>query len=215
MLYNRKTQNLTLAPWKVNPSFIPSRSTKRGVWASRNHILYHIWHEDGQIQREEQCQIPDSAELRTIHDDGAGTLHIATPRHLYRYSVVGHGLQPIATLSETPTSLTLADGHLCWIADGHVFHLPPSSQKSHKPTRPQRIDSIERATALADGADGTLWISTQNGQVFQLQLATGTLTEADYMQSEHAAPLLDIAVDGMGHVWTGCGDVRLEHGRKG
>jgi AraC-like DNA-binding protein len=35
-----------------------------------------------------------------------------------------------------------------------------------------------------------------------METQSGNLSEIGYMQSEHNAPLLDIDVDGMGHVWT-------------
>ncbi len=202
VLYNQVTNRLTLAPWKVNPWFQRSLSREGGMWASRTNILYHVSQQGGTITREEICQMPDSAEVRCIHDDGMGTLYIATTRHLYRYSVVGHGLKAIATVDHVPTSITLSGSQLFWIADGRVFHITLADAKTGTPVRPAEVAGVQRATSLASRDDGSVWIATQGGKVFCIETQSGNLSEIGYMQSEHNAPLLDIDVDGMGHVWT-------------
>jgi AraC-like DNA-binding protein len=146
--------------------------------------------------------MPDSAEVRCIHDDGMGTLYLATTRHVYRYSVVGHGLKAIATVDHVPTSITLSGSQLYWIADGRVFHITLADTKAGTPVQPAEVAGVQRATSLASRDDGSVWIATQGGKVFCMETQSGNLSEIGYMQSEHNAPLLDIDVDGMGHVWT-------------
>lgn len=202
VLYNSKTQRLILAPWKLNPWFQRCRSIKEGMWASRFDKLFHVWQRDGNITREKICEMPDSAEIRCIHDDGAGTLYIGTTRHLYSYSVVSHRLKFIATMNNIPTAITVSDNQLYCIADERVFHIALTDTKTDTPTQPTEIAGVAKATALTCRDDATVWIATQSGKVFCLETPTGNLADVDYMQSEHGAPLLDIAIDGMGHVWT-------------
>lgn len=157
ILYNLNTRKLTLAPWKVSPCFQRCRSLKSGMWASRSNVLYHVWQADGHPMRQEVCQMPDSSEIRCIYDDGAGTLYVATSRHVYAYSIVSSRLKAITSIDAPPIAITLSGGHLSWIADGQVYSLTLPTNQENKPHLPVLLQGVEQASDLACGDDGKVW----------------------------------------------------------
>ena len=194
-LYDTATGRLDITGWSPERRIQPNSSDGRGIWAAKGNTLYHLWNEQGMVRRNAATTLPQHEDIHLIHDDGRGILTIATTHSLYRYSRTAGWLKQLSRLPDRPTFMAVTP-------DMGVYLVMGGKLYGYKHQRLNPIEGNMLFTALAASPDGTVWTATTKGDIYHYLPGTGQLQPMPYMHSKHDAPIRDIAVDGIGHIWT-------------
>ena len=196
MLYNRKEDSVVSVPLRCDRTI--QRCSLGGIWASFGSSIYHLWQIDGKIRQEEIVKIPEWAHIRCLYERAGEALYIATDSTLYRLTLTGRQLSMMARLPDVPhdialgcdgtTYLALGNGGICKVASkGDVQRM----DQSH--------DSFLSVCILADGS---VWTSTCEGNVYHYSPVDGKFSLESLLCSTNRAAVKSIRVDGLGHIWT-------------
>ena len=195
MLYDIRNDRAARASRKFDRTI--QRSSLGGIWASDGSQLFRLWQSAGQVRQEEVALMPAGGRIRCLFEADEQSLFVATDSCLERMSLVGRQLQKVADLPAVPVDmaadrqgnvyLALAAGGLCRVSSkGQV----------------ERIDqTAESFLSVCTMADGSLWASTYEGNVYHTS-ADGQLSREPLLCSREAKAIKCIRADGLGHVWT-------------
>lgn len=197
-LFHIKDQSLKFAGWKTDRCIQKNSSEGKGLWGSHGQTLYRIQQNQGTIERHILTDVPDRQSIRQLVDDNLGHLYIATQTHLYRYTIAGKQMKQIARLPGEPHDMTVTtNGDLYLIFEEKGLRIITKQGGTFQPKQPD-----EHFTALAASPDGTIWLTALNGNVYHYFPSDRQMKRVDFLHNRNEAPLRDITVDGMGHVWT-------------
>lgn len=209
-LYHIPDNSLKFTEWKTERCIQKNISYGKGLWAASGATLYHLWQDQGIIRRKERANFPNGQSIRLIHDDGQGHLYIATPTQLYRYAIAGEQIKPLATLPGNPVDMAVAHNNRIYllIEEQGLWGLTDQGMN--------RLydDPQKHFTALAASSDGTIWLTTLEGNVYHYAPSEKKMERTDFLHEPNQAPLCDITVDGMGHVWTVSDQTIVEYNPK-
>jgi AraC-like DNA-binding protein/ligand-binding sensor domain-containing protein len=191
--YDPSSNHLAIAGWKPSRCITKAKSLKSGLWASEKNQLYQARLQGGHIYKELSASLPEGQDICQIHDTGHGTLLLATSSVLYRMATGSLQITRMVALPSQPTAMAVnPNGEVYLVMDSKLYAY---SQKLHQ------LNSEKLFTSLAADADGTLWAATGDGLVFHYLPETQEMQLLPYMRSRHDAPIRDIEVDGVGHLW--------------
>jgi AraC-like DNA-binding protein len=133
-----------------------------------------------------------------MYESGEHTLFVATGKHLYRLMLIGGQLEKVADLKDSPVDmcadnrgnvyLAMKSNGLCVVAENGKF---------------ERIDDKDEAfQSVACMADGTVWTSTYEGNVYKYVQGTWHLERETLLCSSDGSAVKCLRTDGLGHVWT-------------
>lgn len=197
-LFHTKDQSLKFTDWKTDRCIQKNSSEGKGLWGSHGQTLYRIQQNQGTIEHHTLTNVPNGQSIRHIVDDNQGHLYIATQTYLYRYTIAGGQMKQIATLPSHPIDMTVTtNGNLYLIFEEKGLRIITKQGDILQPQQPE-----EHFTALAASPDGTVWLTALNGNVYHYFPSDRQMKRVDFLHNRNEAPLRDITVDGMGHVWT-------------
>lgn len=196
MLYSRESENVERVPFPCDRTI--QRSSMGGVWASYESSVSRIWQAGGSVRREDVAQLPAGTHVRCIYEKEGEALYIVADSTLFRLPLTGRQLSEVATLPEAPRDiavgrdgtayLALGNGGICRVSSkGEVQHM----SRSH-----------ETFLSVCVTADGSVWTSTCEGNVYHYAPSGERLVREPLLCSANQAAIRSIRVDGLGHVWT-------------
>ena len=196
MLYHCKDNRVQPVPFPCDRTI--RRSTLGGIWASSHAMVYRIWHDHGDILREEIAPLPKGGPVRCLHEQDGEALYVATDSVLYRITLAGLQVFEMATLPKPPHDMAVGHDGSIYLALGNagIYRVSPGGEV-------QRMDQLhETFLSVCTMADGSVWGSTCEGNVYHYSPTGRTLTREPLLCSAHQAAIRCIRVDGIGHVWT-------------
>lgn len=114
-------------------------------------------------------------------------------------------MKQIATLPSHPIDMTVTtNGNLYLIFEEKGLRIITKQGDILQPQ--QHEDAFYRTAA---SPDGTVWLTALNGNVYHYFPSDRQMKRVDFLHNRNEAPLRDITVDGMGHVWTGISDQKI------
>lgn len=197
MLYDQETETLTAAPKKFDKTLQPSPS-QGGIWVSDGRSVLRLWQESGQIRQKFIAATPDSQAVRLLHESQTQALYFATQRHLFRLPLIGQNISEVAELPTIPTDIASDhDGNLyVTLGTEGLYCITPKGN-----VQPIEVPA-EQYLSVSTADDGTVWISTFEGNVYCYTPARRQVEHVALLSSPDGAAIRTIRTDGLGHVWT-------------
>ena len=196
MLYDRVNDTVEDVPLNCDRNIL-ARS-QGGIWATNASVLYRLWHEAGRIHHEEVAQTRKGSRIRCIYEKKGDALYVATDSRLYRLTLMGQQFSEIASLPAKPRDIAVSDEGVVYIALGTegLYKLAADGKM-------QRISNIpESVLSVCAMSDGTLWTSTNEGNVYHYNPQDGEFSKESLLSSPNRAAIRYVRTDGLGHVWT-------------
>lgn len=196
MLYHREGDIVESVPFRCDRTI--QRSSLGGIWASFGSTIYHLWQIDGKIQQEIIAKGPEGTHIRCLYERAGEALYIATDSTLYHLTLTGHQLSTMATLPNVPHDIAVGRDGTIYLAlgNGGIYQV---TSKGDVQRMDQSHDSFLSVCTLADGS---VWTSTCEGNVYHYSPADGKLSRESLLCSSNRAAVKSIRVDGLGHIWT-------------
>ena len=196
MLYNREKDSVEPVPFRCERTI--QRSSLGGVWCSDGYSVFHLWQIAGKVQREEIVQTPEGTHISCLYEKEGEALYVVTDNTLYRLTLPGRQFSALATLPNIPNDIAVSRDGSIYLALGQEGLCQVSSKG-----KVQRIDTThETCLSVCTMADGSVWASTLEGNVWHYSPTSEKLSKQPLLCSDHQAAIKSIRVDGLGHVWT-------------
>lgn len=210
-LYDAQEQVMVFTADEASPApFVTDKCMERrcgadGIWTCSGRRLLRVYHRGMEVCWSAEEAVKVGENIRTLCDDGRGTLYVGTDDALYGYDydrsvcrVLADGLGVVRDIevSADETVYFVSDKQgLCRLS--HVGKAQPAQQTIHpNPVSPGGY------CALAAAPDGTLWIGSSQGNVYRYKPGTDTEPEDDEKAgNRNGDAVKNILVDALGHVW--------------
>lgn len=196
MLYQREDDSVESVPFSCDRTI--QHCSLGGIWASFGSSIYHLWQIDGTIHQEETIKVPEEAHIRCMYEKAGEALYFATDSTLYRLTLAGLQLSTMASIPNAPHDIALGRDGTIYLAlgNGGIWQVTFAGDV-------QRMDqSHESFLSVCTLADGSVWTSTSEGNVYHYSPANGKLSRESLLCSTNKAAVKSIRVDGLGHIWT-------------
>lgn len=196
MLYDRENDRVEPIPIRCDRTI--QRSSSGGIWASKGNIVFRLWQTDGNIRQEEVAKTQQGSHIRCLYEKNGDALYIGTDSKLYSLALIGGQFSEIASLPSAPNDMAAgADGtiYLALGANG-LCKVSPEGKTLRVNKQPETFLSV------CTMADGSVWASTHEGNVYCHTPADGRFTPVPLLCSANQAEIRSIRTDGLGHVWT-------------
>lgn len=196
MLYNRESEKVEKVPYPCERTM--QRSSLGGIWASDGSSVFRLWHADGKIQRENIVQTPKGSRIRCLLEKAGKSLYVVADSTISCLTLTGRQFSKVATMPDFPHDIAVANDGTIYLALGNSG-LYKVSIKGEV----QKIDELnETFLSVCTMADGTVWTSTSEGNVYRYTPSHARLIREQLLCSANQAAIRSIRVDGLGHIWT-------------
>ena len=200
VLYDKRTERLSLADYiKANSRLLAPKHGQRGVWCADGRTLLSLSADD-RLRVSAQPVARLDTDIRTIRDQG-NCLLIGTKRGLSLLQPDPPAGQPaLQTVWHTdrPVIRVVAD------VDGQIFFLV-ENRGLYRRALDKNVQCVFspacNITAMDISPDGTLWLGTEDGQVYKLPAGCNSPVVQDALRNPDRSAVIDIQVDALRHVW--------------
>lgn len=183
---------------RLLPNFIKARQSKGIYCVMSDPQLIHIQYLNGRIEEQLLASVPveTGERIRTLHDDGIGSIWIGTSFNLYSYNLetkqinkqwsnTGFINEIMSTSDGTVYIATEAQGILCLQPDGRRLRYAIAENFMHFSLSP----------------DQQLWAGTQQGSLYQIDHPNQRLYNRSRTSGMRGDIITDLAVDCNRQLW--------------
>lgn len=197
-LYHPKTDRVAYGmeqPDKIFISrYIDKCSYGPGIWAVADKDILRLTNNDMQIYSEKIGELPDDKDVTALCEAG-NCLIIATERSVYKMHLADKSLSKLCDLHATTHKIFVKDNTDIYLAtDAGLFLI--NNDGSYKTI----IHDIDCSDAT-DSPDGTIWVSTYEGEIFSYDVHTRHLVNENKSCILGGEPIKSIESDDSGHIW--------------
>lgn len=196
MLYDKEKDCVIQVPFTCERNL--QSSSMGGVWVSSENVVSRLWYEDNQIRSERVLQVLEGTHVNCLTEKDGELLYVVADSTIYSFSLSGRQLVKIATLPDEPRDIA--------IDHSGTIYLPLGNVGLYRVTRDgdvQRIDKVKQTyLSVCVSADGTVWTSTNEGNVYCYSPSDERFTKEVLLCSANNAAIRNIRLDGLGHLWT-------------
>lgn len=196
LCYDTETRQWQVSPWQLSYNMQRNRSEGKGLWVSQRNTIFRVFMQGGTMQREPLCEAPSTAYIRRFFDDGQGNLYVVQANELKRYTLADNRWKTMASLAEDIAAMDFDRHFISLLLGSHTVVYVPHNGKLIQDTFKDRF-----FTAIATSPDGTIWLGCQDGSVCQYHPQEHKLTVSQVKNDAQEAPVRDVMVDDIGHVW--------------
>lgn len=168
---------------------------QQGIWVAGNSAqVLHITHQELKMKLLNKFSIPDADRICCLHENEQNILWIGTENALYQYN--GGQLKKIQSNTGIISGIATAqDGSTYFIANSKKLQRLSSSGKI------QTISEGEDYSSVAISPDGTVWVSTLQGNVYSYSPKTQRLEQEINASNTNGDAVKDMIADSSGHIW--------------
>lgn len=178
--------------------FFEKPASGAGIYMVRNDSILLFQDAGKQIKESVVCRVPleNRERVRALHDDKQGNLWIGTTYNVFRYSLRHKDIRLVCGKVGFVNSITSSPRGEVYFATEAAGLWKISDDKGTK-----QYDTQENYMVLSASADSTLWVGTQQGNVYCYNPQDSSFVPKTKDCGLLGDVILDLKPDKRGNVW--------------